>query len=136
MIAIGGSTRPVRGAVREAGAWGVAAIARALARARPGSGGARPPRALGGRHVSELRRHHQRRGPPGAGPGHAARAPAHLGLDPRTVVVEHNREIVRRPRLGETMLADGRPDRAGALRRRGVSRGDYLSATLTHLGVT
>ena len=32
---------------------------------------------------------------------------AHLGLDPRTVVVELNREIVRRPRLGETSLADG-----------------------------
>ena len=31
----------------------------------------------------------------------------HLGLDPRTVVVERNREIVRRPRLGETPLADG-----------------------------
>ncbi len=32
---------------------------------------------------------------------------AGLGLDPRTVVVELNREIVRRPRLGETALADG-----------------------------
>ena len=32
---------------------------------------------------------------------------AHLGLDPRTVVVELNREIVRRPRLGETNLAEG-----------------------------
>ena len=32
---------------------------------------------------------------------------AHLGLDPRTVVVERNREIVRRPRLGETKLAEG-----------------------------
>lgn len=32
---------------------------------------------------------------------------ADLGLDPRTVVVERNREIVRRPRLGETALADG-----------------------------
>lgn len=32
---------------------------------------------------------------------------AHLGLDPRTVVVELNREIVRRPRLGETTLANG-----------------------------
>jgi thiamine biosynthesis protein ThiS len=31
----------------------------------------------------------------------------HLGLDPRTVVVERNREIVRRPRLGETAIADG-----------------------------
>jgi thiamine biosynthesis protein ThiS len=30
-----------------------------------------------------------------------------LGLDPRTVVVELNREIVRRPRLGETALAAG-----------------------------
>ena len=32
---------------------------------------------------------------------------AQLGLDPRTVVVERNREIVRRPRLGETALAEG-----------------------------
>jgi thiamine biosynthesis protein ThiS len=32
---------------------------------------------------------------------------AHLGLDPRTVVVERNREIVRRPQLGDTALADG-----------------------------
>lgn len=31
----------------------------------------------------------------------------HLELDPRTVVVELNREIVRRPRLGETPLAEG-----------------------------
>ena len=32
---------------------------------------------------------------------------AHLELDPRTVVVELNREIVRRPRLGETSLSQG-----------------------------
>lgn len=31
----------------------------------------------------------------------------HLKLDPRTVVVEHNRAIVRRPQLGATPLADG-----------------------------
>ena len=31
----------------------------------------------------------------------------HLGLDPRTVVVELNREIVRRPRLGQTGVAEG-----------------------------
>jgi sulfur carrier protein len=31
----------------------------------------------------------------------------HLGLDARAVVVEHNRRIVRRPRLGETELAPG-----------------------------
>jgi thiamine biosynthesis protein ThiS len=32
---------------------------------------------------------------------------AHLGIDPRTVVVEVNREIVRRPRLGETAVEEG-----------------------------
>lgn len=32
---------------------------------------------------------------------------AHLGLDPRSVVVERNREIVRRPQLGETELENG-----------------------------
>jgi len=31
----------------------------------------------------------------------------HLGLDPRTVVVELNRAIVRRPRLAETPVVDG-----------------------------
>jgi sulfur carrier protein len=30
-----------------------------------------------------------------------------LTLDPRTVVVELNREIVRRPKLGETPLSPG-----------------------------
>ena len=30
-----------------------------------------------------------------------------LDLDPRTVVVELNRQIVRRPRLADTALADG-----------------------------
>ena len=31
----------------------------------------------------------------------------HLDLDARTVVVEHNRTIVRRPSLGATPIADG-----------------------------
>ena len=31
----------------------------------------------------------------------------HLELDPRTVVVELNRQIVRRPRLNETALSEG-----------------------------
>jgi thiamine biosynthesis protein ThiS len=31
----------------------------------------------------------------------------HLGLDPRTVVVELNREIVRRARLGDTGISEG-----------------------------
>jgi thiamine biosynthesis protein ThiS len=30
-----------------------------------------------------------------------------LELDPRLVVVEHNRKIVRRPELGATALAEG-----------------------------
>jgi len=30
-----------------------------------------------------------------------------LDLDPRTVVVEHNRRIVRRPALGEARIAPG-----------------------------
>ena len=41
------------------------------------------------------------------GPATLADLLSHLGLDPRTVVVELNREIVRRPRLGETALKDG-----------------------------
>ncbi len=31
----------------------------------------------------------------------------HLGLEPQMVVVEHNRTIIRRPRLGEVSLGDG-----------------------------
>lgn len=41
------------------------------------------------------------------GPASVADLLRHLGLDPRTVVVELNREIVRRPRLDHTALADG-----------------------------
>jgi thiamine biosynthesis protein ThiS len=41
------------------------------------------------------------------GPATAADLLRHLGLDARTVVVELNRQIVRRPRLGDTSLANG-----------------------------
>ena len=41
------------------------------------------------------------------GPATAADLLRQLGLDPRTVVVELNREIVRRPHLNEAVLADG-----------------------------
>jgi thiamine biosynthesis protein ThiS len=41
------------------------------------------------------------------GPATAADLLRHLGLDARTVVVELNRQIVRRPDLGDTALADG-----------------------------
>ena len=41
------------------------------------------------------------------GPATLLQLLSHLGLDSRTVVVELNREIVRRARLGEVMVADG-----------------------------
>ena len=41
------------------------------------------------------------------GPATLAALLEHLGLDPRMVVVEHNRTIVRRPQLATTPLAAG-----------------------------
>jgi thiamine biosynthesis protein ThiS len=41
------------------------------------------------------------------GPATLADLLGHLGLDPRMVVVELNREIVRRPRLTTVTLQDG-----------------------------
>jgi thiamine biosynthesis protein ThiS len=41
------------------------------------------------------------------GPATVADLLAHLKLDPRMVVVELNREIIRRPRVGEVTLNDG-----------------------------
>jgi thiamine biosynthesis protein ThiS len=41
------------------------------------------------------------------GPATAADLLRHLGLDARSVVVELNREIVRRPHLDEATLTDG-----------------------------
>ena len=41
------------------------------------------------------------------GPASAADLLRHLGLDPRTVVVELNRRIVRRPELDQATLSDG-----------------------------
>jgi thiamine biosynthesis protein ThiS len=40
-------------------------------------------------------------------PATAADLLHHLGLDPRTVIVELNRRIIRRPQLAGTALADG-----------------------------
>ena len=40
-------------------------------------------------------------------PGSLADLLGHLALDARTVVVEHNRAIVRRPALAETPVAAG-----------------------------
>jgi thiamine biosynthesis protein ThiS len=41
------------------------------------------------------------------GPSTIADLLQHLKLDPRTVVVELNRQIVRRPHLSDTSLHDG-----------------------------
>lgn len=41
------------------------------------------------------------------GPASLLQLLEYLELDPRTVVVELNREIVRRPQLGETGVAEG-----------------------------
>lgn len=41
------------------------------------------------------------------GPATVADLLRHLQLDPRTVVVELNRHIVRRPQLAETTLSEG-----------------------------
>ncbi len=62
---------------------------------------------MGGEHVNELEvmvNGEPRRLP---GPATAADLLRHLGLDPRTVVVELNRTIVRRPQLNTTALAAG-----------------------------
>ena len=42
-----------------------------------------------------------------AAPATVADLLVRLGLDPRMVVVELNREIIRRPRVGEVTLKDG-----------------------------
>ncbi len=41
------------------------------------------------------------------GPASLASLLEHLGLDPRAVAIEHNREIVRRAQLADTPVAEG-----------------------------
>ena len=106
VIAIGGIDAARAGEVRAAGAYGVAAIT-ALWRAPDPAAAALALLARGRRTHEHARGHvngETRRVP---GPATLLELLAHLGLDPRTVVVELNREIVRRPRLGETGVADG-----------------------------
>jgi len=105
VIAIGGMTPETAAAVREAGAWGVAAV-RAL-------WDAPDPGAAARAFVASL--------PDGAGVavtvnGEPRTVPegttlrgllAQLALDPRAVVVEHNRRIVRRDALERAALAAG-----------------------------
>ncbi len=105
VVAIGGLTPERTGTVIAAGAWGVAAIralwdapdpeaaARAFLTALPGGD------AIGVVVNGEARR--TSRGTTLAG------LLAELRLDPRTVVVEHNRHIVRRDALESVTLAAG-----------------------------
>jgi thiamine-phosphate pyrophosphorylase len=106
VIAIGGINAARATAAREAGAYGVAAIA-ALWRAPDPAAAALALLAPWSESMSELTivvNGEERRVP---GPATLLDLLRHLGLDPRTVVVERNREIVRRPGLGVTELREG-----------------------------
>jgi thiamine biosynthesis protein ThiS len=105
VVAIGGMTAERVPGVLSAGAWGVAAI-RALWDAADPAASAREfvaalPTSPG---VAVTVNGESRRAPAGST---LASLLEHLALDPRTVVVEHNRRIVRRDSLGSTVLSDG-----------------------------
>jgi thiamine biosynthesis protein ThiS len=105
VIAIGGLTPANAASAVEAGAWGVAAI-RALwdapdpAEAARAFAGALPAT----RTVALVVNGESRAVPEGTT---LAGLLAQLGLDPRAVVVEHNRRIVRRDALSAVPLASG-----------------------------
>lgn len=106
VIAIGGITAERVADLRDAGAWGVAAIAAIWDGPDPGAAAAALLAGFdrAGGEVSLTVN----------GEAMRVRAPAslaglleELGLDPRAVVVELNRRIVRRPALAETRLRPG-----------------------------
>lgn len=105
VIAIGGITPERTREVIAAGAWGVAAI-RALWDAGDPAAAARAFVAAlpATRTVALVVNGESRTVPEGTT---LAGLLAQLGLDPRAVVVEHNRRIVRRDALGEARLAGG-----------------------------
>jgi thiamine biosynthesis protein ThiS len=105
VIGIGGLTPSNAGAAVAAGAWGVAAI-RALWDAADPAGAARAFLAVlpAAATVAVIVNGESRAVPAGTTLGGLL---AQLGLDPRAVVVEHNRRIVRRDALGATRLAAG-----------------------------
>ena len=105
VIAIGGLTPANAGAIVEAGAWGVAAI-RALWDARdPAAAASSFLAALPAtRTVALVVNGESRAVSEGTTLGGLL---TQLGLDPRAVVVEHNRRIVRRDALGATRVAGG-----------------------------
>ena len=105
VIAIGGVTPANTTGIVEAGAWGVAAI-RALWDAPDPAAAARAFVAAlpATRTVALVVNGESRAVPEGTT---LAGLLAQLGLDPRAVVVEHNRRIVRRDALGATRVAGG-----------------------------
>jgi thiamine-phosphate pyrophosphorylase len=105
VIAIGGVTAERMPELLAAGASGVAAIRALWDAADPGAAARAFLAALGPRSTVALTVN----GEPGeVPPGTTLDALlARLGLDPRAVVVEHNRRIVRREGLAAAALADG-----------------------------
>ncbi len=105
VIAIGGLTPSTARAALEAGAWGVAAIRALWDAADPGAAARAFLEVLPVTTSLRLVVNGESRLVP---EGTSLRALlAQLGLDPRAVVVEHNRRIVRRDALEATRLAEG-----------------------------
>jgi thiamine biosynthesis protein ThiS len=105
VLAIGGLAPANAPAALEAGAWGVAAI-RALWDAADPAGAARAfLAALPAATTIALIVNGESRAVPSGTTLEGLLA--QLDLDPRAVVVEHNRRIVRRDALGATLLAEG-----------------------------
>lgn len=105
VLAIGGVTAERTAEVLAAGASGVAAIRALWDAADPAAAARAFLAALGPRGTLAVTVN----GEPGEVPPGATLAAllARLGLDPRAVVVEHNRRIVRREGLATAALADG-----------------------------
>lgn len=105
VIAIGGLTPERAAEVAEAGAAGVAAIRALWDAADPAAAARRFLAALGPRRAVGVTVNGEAgEVPPGTT---LAGLLERLGLDPRAVVVEHNRRIVRRDGLAATALAGG-----------------------------
>jgi thiamine-phosphate pyrophosphorylase len=105
VIAIGGVTAERTGELVEAGAWGVAAVRALWDAPDPGAAAAAFVAALSGvATVAVTLNGERRRVKAGLS---LSQLLAALDLDPRAVVVEHNRRIVRRDGLAATSVADG-----------------------------
>jgi thiamine-phosphate pyrophosphorylase len=102
VVAIGGITPERARAARAAGAYGIAAIRALWDAPDPGAAAAAFVAALGSSVTVQVNGEPRR-----VASGSLAELLAELGLDPRAVVVEHNRRIVRRDSLAATPLGAG-----------------------------